>query len=115
MSARCASSAPLTTSAADGPVRRHAHVERPVALEREAARGIVELHGGDADVEHDAIGGREAGGRRQPVEIAEAAFDQLQPTRDAARPERWPAARAAGSRSMPSTRAPGAAVRIAWV
>src|SRR5437867_2311409 len=28
-----------------GTRRRHAHVERPVALEREAARGVVELHG----------------------------------------------------------------------
>ena len=34
----------------------------PSRLEREAARGIVELHRGDADVEHDAVGRREAGG-----------------------------------------------------
>ena len=33
----------------------HAHVERPVALEGEAALGLVELHRGDADVEGDAV------------------------------------------------------------
>ena len=33
----------------------HAHVERAVAAEREAALRLVELHGGDADVEHDAV------------------------------------------------------------
>ncbi len=40
---------------ADTPARRHAHVERTVALEGEAAIGLVDLHGGDADIEHDAI------------------------------------------------------------
>ena len=37
------------------PGLRHAHVERPVAQEGEAARGLVDLHGGDADVEHHAV------------------------------------------------------------
>ncbi len=35
---------------------RHAHVERPIGAKRKAALGLVELHGGDADVEHDAVG-----------------------------------------------------------
>src|SRR3954470_15370547 len=35
---------------------RHAHVERSVAAEGKATLGLVELHGGNADVEHDAIG-----------------------------------------------------------
>ena len=55
MSASSSSSVPLTTSAALGPLLRHAHVERAVGLEGEAALGLVELHGGDADVEHDAV------------------------------------------------------------
>ena len=33
----------------------HAHVERPVGAEGEAAIGLVELHRRDADVEHDAV------------------------------------------------------------
>ena len=35
--------------------RAHAHVERPLEAEREAALGGVELHGGHAEVEHDAV------------------------------------------------------------
>ncbi len=34
---------------------RHAHVERPIPLERKTALGLVDLHGGDADIEHHAI------------------------------------------------------------
>ena len=45
----------LTRSAALSPVALHAHVERPVAAEREAALGLVELHRRHADVEHDAV------------------------------------------------------------
>ena len=45
----------LTTSAALDAGLRHAHVERPVGAEGEAALGLVELHRGDADVEHDAV------------------------------------------------------------
>ena len=33
----------------------HAHVERAVEAEREAALGVVELHRGDAEIEHDAV------------------------------------------------------------
>ena len=78
MSARSASSAVLTTSAAVGPSLAHAHVERAVALKREAALGIVELHGGDADVEHDAVGRREAGVGGDAFQLAEPALDQRQ-------------------------------------
>ena len=45
----------LTTSAAVRPALRHAHVERAVAAEREAAIRLVELHRRHADIEHDAI------------------------------------------------------------
>ena len=34
----------------------HAHVERPVLLEREAARGVVDLHRRDAEVGEDEVG-----------------------------------------------------------
>ena len=33
----------------------HAHVERAVVAEREAALGLIELHRGDAEVEQDAV------------------------------------------------------------
>src|SRR5262249_10339764 len=42
--------------------------------------GIVKLHGRDANVEDDAIGRRETGGRGQAVEVAEPALAQLQAT-----------------------------------
>ena len=61
------------------PVAAHAHVERPVEPEREAAFGAVELHRGDAEIEHDAVDLREAGGARDRVELREAFFDQRQP------------------------------------
>jgi hypothetical protein len=38
----------------------HAHVERAVGAEGEAALGPVELHGGHADVQGDAVGGVDA-------------------------------------------------------
>src|SRR5690606_29104743 len=37
------------------PFLRHAHVERAIAAERKSALGLVELHGGDADVQHYAV------------------------------------------------------------
>ena len=43
----------------------HPHVERAVLLEGEAAGGLVELHRGDADVEHDAVERRMARPRRR--------------------------------------------------
>src|SRR5690606_9316381 len=36
-------------------VRAHAHVERSVVAESEAALALVELHGGDAEVEEHAV------------------------------------------------------------
>ena len=45
----------LRKSAALSPSRRHAHVERAVGLEGEAALGPVELHRGDADIERHAV------------------------------------------------------------
>ena len=57
----------------------HAHVERPVEAEREAALGPIELHGGDAEVEHHAVDRVEAGAVRDAVEIGEAVFDQREP------------------------------------
>ena len=36
-------------------VRGHAHVERPVPLEGEAALGLVDLHRGNAEIERHAI------------------------------------------------------------
>jgi hypothetical protein len=35
--------------------RRHAHVERTVLQETEAALGVIELRGGDAQIEQDAV------------------------------------------------------------
>ena len=86
---------------------RHAHVERPVGAEGEAAFGLVELHGGDADVEHNAVG----------------AFDVVRPTsRTAPAPaaachpnaasRTRPAAMASGSRSMATTEAPVARMAL---
>ena len=77
--ARSRSPAALTTSAALAPVLRHAHVERPVEAEREAALRRVELHGGNAEVEHHAVDFRETGVARGVVEIGEPVFDQCQP------------------------------------
>ena len=61
------------------PVGAHAHVERPVGAEGEAALGLVELHGGDADVEHDAVDAGVAMVAGDRVEVGEAAFDERQP------------------------------------
>ena len=58
------------------PFGAHAHVERAVVLEGEATLGFVQLHGGDADVEHDAVDGRPAGFGSERVEVAEAAVDE---------------------------------------
>ncbi len=58
---------------------RHAHVERPVAAEREAALALVELHGGDADIEHHAVDLRRVQHARHLVEIAEAVLGDDEP------------------------------------
>ena len=67
-------------SAALGPSSAHAHVERPVGPEGEAARRVVDLHRRDADVEDDAVDALAAMLAGDAVEIGEAAFDQGQPT-----------------------------------
>ena len=51
--------------------RVHAHVERRVVTEAEAARGVVELRRGDAEVEQDAVGANDAGAGRELGEAAE--------------------------------------------
>ena len=61
MSASCRLVQPLTTSAAARPDAAMRMSSGPSPLEREAALGLVELHGGDADVEHDAVGGGSRG------------------------------------------------------
>jgi hypothetical protein len=61
-------------------VALHAHVERPVAAEREAALGLVELHRRHADVEHDAVDAvGEARLRDDAVEVAEAGRHEREP------------------------------------
>src|SRR5690606_25391233 len=34
---------------------RHAHIERPVGAKGESALGLIELHGGDADIQHHTV------------------------------------------------------------
>ncbi len=60
------------------PAAAHAHVERAIAAEREAARRIVELEGRHAEVEHHAIQGGDAVLRQQIQHVAELAMDQMQ-------------------------------------
>jgi hypothetical protein len=36
-------------------VRAEAHIERTILHEREAAFGVIKLHGRSAEVEHDAV------------------------------------------------------------
>ncbi|GMA76045.1 hypothetical protein GCM10025880_24620 [Methylorubrum aminovorans] len=59
-------------------VAAHAHVERPVLAEREAAMRLVELHRRHADIEHDPVGLLLALIGDQGVEIPEAALNQPQ-------------------------------------
>ena len=57
----------------------HAHVEGSVEAQREAARRLVELHRGNANVEHNSIHRVDAEAPHDLVEIAEARFDELKP------------------------------------
>ena len=59
-----------------GAAPSHAHVERPVEAEREPAFRLVELHRGDADVEHHAVNGCEVPRAGVALEVGEATFDQ---------------------------------------
>src|SRR5262245_44835849 len=56
----------------DARARVHAHIERSVEAEAEAAGGVVELRRGHAQVEQDAVGRRDAGAGSQLGEPAEA-------------------------------------------
>src|SRR5690348_16190973 len=60
------------------PLLRHAHVEGPIALEGKAALGVIDLLGGDTDVEHDAVDGGEASLLSDTIELAECALAQAQ-------------------------------------
>ena len=57
MSARSRSEARATTSAALGPSLPMRMSSGPSRPEREAARGLIELHRGHAEIEHDAVDG----------------------------------------------------------
>ena len=61
----------------------HAHVERAVVAEGKAAARGVELHRGDAEIEHDAVDASKPW-RAQLIEIGEAVLDQRQPALRAA-------------------------------
>ena len=90
------------------PVAAHAHVERAVEAEREAALGLVELHRRDADVEHDAVDRRRSRRRARRVERGEASSTSVSRP-SAAATRSTPRAIALWSRSMPMTRASAAA------
>ena len=81
----------------------HAHVERPVVAEREAALGLVDLHRGHADVEHDAVERIETLRLRDLVEVAEASRNQHQAFLELGGQCSAPPAIASGSRSMATT------------
>ena len=77
--ARSRSPAVLTTSAALGALAAHAHVERAVEAEREAASGGVELHRRNAEIEHDAVDCIvKPASRAIDVEIGKSILDQCQ-------------------------------------
>ena len=59
-------------------VAAHAHVERAVEPEREAALGLIELHRGHAEIEHDAVDRGVAEFFRDAIELGEARLDQRQ-------------------------------------
>ena len=91
------------------PDLRHAHVERAVVLEREAALGLVDLHRADADIERDRVDLADAALGQRPVHLAEPLLDQGQAV--ASGTSDGPAAIASGSRSKPITRpAPAASM-----
>src|SRR4029079_13055476 len=56
----------------------HAHIERSVVTEREAARSAIKLHRGDAKIEHDAVDCIVSRVARYGVKIGKAVFDQGQ-------------------------------------
>ena len=56
----------------------HAHVERSVVAEREAALRLVELHRRDAEIEQDAVDRLMPEPARDVIEIREAVFGECQ-------------------------------------
>ena len=54
---------------------RHAHVERTVTLKRETPLGLIELHRGDADIQHHAINAD----IKRLIQTGKFAVDQGQP------------------------------------
>ncbi len=63
------------------PPRAHAHVERPVGAEREAAPGLVELERRDAEVEHHAIECCHPPPGEVVEQVAEVPLREVQPAR----------------------------------
>ena len=61
------------------PVMAHPHVERTAEPEREAARRLIELHRGHADIHHDAVHRRRTLRRADVCKIGESVLDQGQP------------------------------------
>jgi hypothetical protein len=99
----------LTLGHGREPVRRagaragiHAHVQRPVAQEAEAARGVVQLRRGDAEIEQDAVEAiREAGAARDCSQFGKIALTMC--TLGSPMNRLWPARIASGSRSKASS------------
>ena len=60
-------------------VAPHAHIERPVEPEREAAIGLVELHGRHADVKHDAVDRGAGVLTYDRLQAGETILDQFEP------------------------------------
>ena len=96
------------------PVAAHAHVERTVEAEGEAALGLVELHRGDAEIEHDAVDGVVAAGCARRRRDWRSGPRPASAGRRAPRPDRRRARSRCWSRSMPMTRQ-SAAARMARV
>src|SRR5215475_53385 len=59
-----------------GALAAHAHVERPVEAKRKAAPSCVELHGRNAQIQHDTIDRAVSGFMRDSVEIGETILGQ---------------------------------------
>ena len=66
-----------------GALFSHPHVQWPVGAEGKPARRVVDLKGGHAEVEHDAVECRDAGLVQQRHHVAELAVQQVQPAGEA--------------------------------
>ena len=92
ISARSRSLAALTTSAALAPSPLMRMSSGPSCRNEKPRSAAVELHRGDAEIEHDAVDRLVAGIARDRVEIGKAIFDQCQAAAAPARPGRRPSA-----------------------